>query len=309
MKFLVILICVTANNFWRADYSRFNDTWFIQLRQGIDKITSKFGEPDGIGWAVGLLAIFLLPMTVLLAVLVFIDDLLFGLLTLLVHVFVVLMVFDRIHPGSLAEGYLKHWREGNLEGSLAYLKQELDCSTMPQPADLFELHHTFCKLYVYRCFEKMFVMFFWYMLSGPMGVMFAYICYQHRDGDIKLHRSKEIGVVTLLIEVLEWAPVRLLGLTLSLAGDFEAGFKRLRKTGLNSNAATDDTVYEYSMYALGLIPQVRVNQQAEIEENPDVENIREKAVLEVDSLQALMERSQIIWLCLIALFTILGLGL
>ena len=47
----------------------------------------------------------------------------------------------------------------------------------------------------------------------------------------------------------------------------------------------------------------------DITEESEIKSFREKAALEVYVLQALMERNQIIWLCLIALFTILGLGL
>jgi len=254
LKFLVILICVTANYLWRCDYDRIKDTWFYSLRQGIDKLTSNLGSPEGIAWGIGLLAIFLIPMAGLLAVLMLVENWLFGLATLFVHVLILLMAFDRIHPGSLAQGYLLLWREGDIEGSFRYLEHELFCTTMPLPTDLAGLHGTFCKLYVYRCFEKMFVMFFWYMLAGPLGVMFAYVCYQQRDGDMTLQRSKETDVITLLIEILEWAPMRLLGLTLSLAGDFESCFDRLRNTWLRSDIATNQTVYEYSMCALGLKP-------------------------------------------------------
>ena len=309
MKFLVILVCVTANYFWRRDYDRIKDTWFYSLRQGIDKITSNLVNPDGIAWVIGLLAIFLIPMAGLLAILVLIENWLFGLVSLFVHVLILLMAFDRIHPGSLAQGYLLHWREGDIEGAFRYLEQELSCTTMPLPTEFAGLHGTFCKLYVYRCFEKMFVMFFWYMLAGPLGVMFAYVCYQQRDGEMTLQRSKEANVIALLIEILEWAPLRLLGLTLSLTGDFEACSDRLRNTWLRSDIATNQTVYEYSMCALGLKPLNNSDHKTDITEESEIKSFREKAALEVYALQALMERNQIIWLCLIALFTILGLGL
>ena len=233
-------------------------------------------------------------MAGLFAILVLVENWLFGLVILFVHVLILLMAFDRIHPGSLAQGYLLLWREGDIEGSFRYLEQELSCTTMRLPTELTGLHGTFCKLYVYRCFEKMFVMFFWYMLAGPLGVMFAYVCYQQRDGDMTLQRSKETDVITLLIEILEWAPMRLLGLTLSLAGDFESCFDWLRNTWLRSDIATNQTVYEYSMCALGLEPLRKSGHKIDTTEESEIKSFREKGALEVYALQALMERNQLI---------------
>jgi membrane protein required for beta-lactamase induction len=308
MKFLVILICVTANYFWRRDYDRISDTWFFNLRAAINKATSEIGGEEGFGWIVGLLAILLLPIALLVAVLVLIESWFFGLFTLLVHILMLLMVFDRTHPGSLAQGYLDRWLNGDIEGSFRYLEQELSCQNMPPPTDIAGLHNTFCKLYVYRCFEKMFVMFFWYLLAGPIGIMFAYICYQLRECEEVPQNDNEVVTVRVLIEILEWAPVRLLGMTLSLVGNFEACFDRLRKTWLDSEIESGQLVYEYSICALDLEPLGEGDGEANIESEPALKTFREKAALEVDSLQALMERSQIIWLCLIALFTILGLN-
>lgn len=319
MKFLVILVCVTLNYFWSRDLDRIKDTWFFILRQRIDNLATRLEQRNASAWVLGLLLIFLLPLALLVGTLIAIDGVLYGFLTMLVHIFILLMAFDRIHPGLLAQRYLERWRAGDFEGCFLCLIQELACRSMPIPGDYRQLHSTFSRLYVYRCFEKMFVMFFWYIVAGPIGVMFAYICYQHRDGDARMREKKEARVVQKLIELLEWAPLRLLGFTFSLVGDFECCFDRLKKTGMINQLAADVTVHEYSICALGLNPPVAAQDNGNAEasredgegrqESKAGDAFSEQAALEVEALRALMERSQVIWLCCIALITVFGLGL
>lgn len=310
MKFLVILICVSVNYLWKRDRNRIDDTWFIKLREYIDKTTEGLEARSELVWVLGLLLIYFVPMGVVAGLLFLSGGIFFGLLTMLIHILVLLMAFDLIHPGLLAQGYLERWNKMDLQACFLYLKEDLRCG--PVPEDFIGLHKTFCRVYIYRCFEKMFVMFFWYVLAGPLGLMFAYVCYQHRDGDMRQRNGKETGIVSKLIEMLEWIPVRLLGFTMSLVGDFESCFYRLRRTGLINELATDTTIYEYSFCALGLSSTDSTAQKPEGHEsavdNSGFEQFKEQGALEVSALQSLMERSQISWLCLMALITVLGLG-
>lgn len=328
MKFLVVLICVSANYFWSKDFDRIDDAWFFRLRHGIDKAVKRHSERHASAWAWGILLIFLIPLSVLILVLLLLNGVLFGLLTLVVHVMVLLMAFDRIHPGLLAEEYLARWRAGDLEGSCQYLQQELTNEVMVAPVNVVHLHRRFCRLYVYSCFEKMFVMFFWYLITGSLGVLFAYICYQLRDSETPESNPHGAKLIAGLIAVLEWVPLRLVGMTFCLAGNFEACFQSLRRLGLKSETGNDYAVYDFAVCALDLNQATPdgVGAMADPESGSDAapsessvstppfdasefESFKEPAEREIHALQAMMERSQIIWLCGFAVSTIIGLGI
>ncbi|MFM1895830.1 MAG: hypothetical protein RLZZ385_904 [Pseudomonadota bacterium] len=302
MKFLVVLICVSLNYFWKRDIDRFDDTWFFRMRQFLESRTASIARRYSGGWLLGTVLVFLVPLIVLGAVLVLMDDVLLGLFTLIINIIVLLYAFDRTQPGMLAEGFLQHWRSGDLEGGYLYLREHLSRTELPPVDDHRQLHQRFGRLYVYRCLEKMFVMFFWYVLTGPLGVLFTYIAYQLRDGAPQQENSQQEHWIRVLVLALEWIPLRLLGITFCLAGDFESCFARFRNVLLETPQDNDAVIYDLATAALGLEPVPPADSR-------DFERYQGLATLEIDSLQALLERSQIIWICFLALATIFGLQL
>lgn len=308
MKFLVILICVTANYFWKQDLDRIDDSWFFALRHRLVAFVDRSLAASADGWLVLFVLTFLVPLLVLGLVLVVADGVLYGLITMVVHVFILLMAFDRTHPGLLAQEYLEHWRAGDTQAGFRFLARELAFERSGEAETLAQMHRVFGRLYVYRCFEKMFVMFFWYLLAGPLGVLLAYIAYQLRDAGAVIADAREPGAVAAVVAVLEWAPLRLLGLTLCLVGNFERCFSRLRQTGLQNDGNTDLAVYELALAALELAAD-GASDASQLEPGSDMggaagERYRSRAAGEVEALRGLMERSQVLWLIGIALITV-----
>jgi AmpE protein len=309
MNFLVVLICVAANYVWKRDLDRFDDSWFFSLRRAIEQRTEGISSHYPDGWGFGLLLIYLIPMVVLLLILLLISDFLFGFLTLLVHVFVLLVAIDRTQPGLLAEGYLQKWKIGDFEGCYLYLQQSLSANSGKNlGGDFRQLHSSFGQLYTYRCFEKMFVMLFWYVIAGPVAVLVCYITYQLRDGESEIESAERDGLIQIIVILIEWLPLRLLGLTFCLAGDFESCFAQLKKHWLSDDTDSSLKIYNFAGSALGLKFTEPDNTEIAMHSSPgDFKAFQNMAILEIDSLQALLERSQIIWVCLLALVAIFGL--
>ena len=347
MNFLVLLLCLIINYLWLKDTNRFGGAWLFGwyggfhrwldgLIEGRGKAESEAatateadtaqpmqdipaGTPPSLSAARGLLPPFLVyavSLSLLGVLLNLLQGDLFHIPTLLVHIAVVLVAFDRTHPGRLVDGFLERWHAGDYEACLHYLEQERgptggDVRDMRGEVDVNSpegLAEAFGRQLTYRCFETMFVVFFWYVLVGPMAVLFSYISYHLQD----YHLRNPDGQPTLqwlnrLVWLLEWVPLRLLALTFSLAGDFVRSFKSFGASlwkGLAWDEPNDEALYNYATSALD-------DKDDASRTAADPESRRETMADDILSLQALLERSQLIWLLLLAavtLFSISGLG-
>ncbi|NKB34201.1 MAG: hypothetical protein GKR91_14005 [Pseudomonadales bacterium] len=309
MNFLVILICLTINYLWLKDFDRFDDTWFFKLRAKVENFSKDLAEKMSQGWFFNLLLIYGIPLLVLTLTLFLLEDRMFGIPTMLVHILILLVAFDRTQPGKLASDFLAKWRGGDIEGCSLYLQQELSVSESESLGDEESVSNFFSKQLVYRCFEKMFVMFFWYMLTGPLGILFSYVSYQLRDSHREDQPEQEVALVNNLIRVLEWIPLRLLAITFSLAGNFVRCFERVKESfwDFSGENHSSDLLISYANCALAGASFQSAGEddaeETEVVENPE----REQKAREIQALQALLERSQAIWLSVLAIITIFGL--
>jgi AmpE protein len=311
MKFLVILICLTVNYLWLRDFDRFDDGWFFRFRCKLEAFTSDLEDRFFSVWLLSTAAIYLLPILILMLLLLLAEGAVYGLFTMLIHILVLLIAFDRTQPGKLAKEFVSKWKEGDMEACVLYLQQELPSGEVLDVEDEYSLSEYFNKQLSYRFFEKMFVMFFWYLISGPIGVLACYITYQMRDSHEEQQSGQQLDLIKNILMVLEWLPLRLLALTFSLAGNFVRCFENLQKTFWASGRDVENAelLYRYARGALsGLIN--RQDDEEEIEQINDqsLSESRAAAVAEIAALQGLLERSQAIWLSLLALITIFGLS-
>ena len=353
MKFLVILICLTVNYLWSKDINHFDDGWFFKLRARVENVTANPAAGLPFGWLFSIALIYGIPLLTLGVLLLILDDRGYGIPTILVHIIVLLIAFDRTQPGKLAKDFLAKWRNGDVEGCALYVQQELHAPAATEITDAETLTRFFSKQLIYRWFEKMFVMFFWYMPGGPMAVLFCYISYQLRDSHREDQADAEVRGVTTVIGLLEWIPLRLLALTFSLAGNFVECFERIKKTFWEFGRETDSAELLYGYAGCALSGRTAGAEEADAEEAGAREAGTEEAgteeagteeagaeeagvedagaeqagaeqsgqasasgdrahrrkAAEIEALQALLERSQAIWLIALALMTVFGLQL
>lgn len=305
MKFLVILICLTINYLWLKDFDRFDDGWFFRFRERMTALSNKV-QTVAKRWIAALLLTYGIPLLLLAALLWFLQGLALGIPTMLVHMLVLLVAFDRTQPGNMAKQFLRHWKNGDSDACAEFLRQQLATPGAAHLESADTMSEFFSRLFVYRYFERLFVMFFWYMVAGPLVILFAYVTYQLRDSHRQDQPAEEVEFVTLVIAVLEWLPMRLLALTFSLAGNFVHCFESFKRTfwTFDRTADTAGTLYSYSRCALtGIVKDVA-------DESPEADgdiSAREQKAAEIEALVSLLERSQAIWLVVLALLTIFAL--
>jgi len=315
MKFLVILICLIINYLWLKDFDRFDDSWFFRFRCQMANLSTKISRHPSTRWVLGTSLAYLIPLFALGVILYLVAGQLYGLPTMLVHILVLLVAFDRIQPGKLAREFLEKWKAEDIQACMLYLKQELAMPEALKIDDEEALSEYFSKQLVYRSFEKMFVMFFWYLVGGPIGIIFCYVSYQLRDLQIEsvarkkadereCEQEAEITLITNLIWLLEWMPMRLLAITFSLIGNFVRCFENLKKSFWSAGVETSsvDLLYGYASCALsGMVgpdmPEADAGGNSKTRE-------RLQKVARIQALLALLERSQAVWLILLAIFTV-----
>jgi AmpE protein len=306
MKFLVILICLMVNYLWLKDLDKFDDGWFFRFRGRVEGWSSGLDEKMPLGWLAAFAIIYGVPLLSLAIILFITEDSVFGLVTMVVHILVLLVAFDRTQPGQLAKDFLEKWKNSDMASSLEFLQKEFKASSLPGEDDRYAIGKYFSKQLSYRSFEKMFVMFFWYMCTGALGILLSYITYQLRDSHPEQPQQRQVDLISFLIQLLEWVPLRLLALTFSLAGNFVHCFENVRESFWEFNKETNnaDLLYGYAGCAIsGMV----LNTLTDDDEGQEAGGVPDRESAEIQAILGLLERSQTIWLSVLALITIVGL--
>lgn len=305
MKFLVILICLMVNYLWLKDFDRFDDGWFFRFRCRVEDWSANFVDKIPLGWLAAFVLIYALPLACLTLILFICAGSFFGLATMMLHILVLLVAFDRTQPGQLAKDFLEKFRAGDMTVCIKFFKQEFQATSLPDVGDKDGIGKYFSKQLTYRSFEKMFVMFFWYLCAGPLGILFSYISYQLRDSHREQQLQKQVDFINLVIQLLEWIPLRFLAITFSLAGNFVQCFDNVsasfwRFSLETNNADLLDGFASCAASGSGMV----INSAGK--EGVDAE-AQDRESAEVWAILGLLERSQAIWLSVLAVITIVGL--
>jgi len=150
------------------------------------------------------------------------------------------------------------------------------------PEDWPELHREALRTIAYRGFERMFAVIFWFFLLGPAGALLYRLGVINRQQD-------DSPLAGRLVWLMEWPVVRLMGLTWSMAGNFDACFLRCQRQLLDVKASSAQLLEEQLSGALSV-----------------VEGERPVSLDAVRASQSLLSRSLLIWVSLLALVTLLA---
>lgn len=331
MKFLVILLALAVNHYWTRDRDILNDTWFVRFQAWLAERTRELPEQLAQHTLLYPALVLLLPTLVLALVLLLVDGVAFGLVTLLVHMGVLLALFDRVNVNSLTSRYLELWRAENYEGAFLLLQERWHQVSLDNCDNRAMLHDEFCRFLMSSYFERLFAVVFWYLLLGPAGALFYHLAFLYRSRVWQHSASDEGELVVRLVYLLEWVPSRLLALTFCLAGDFVGAFARLREIVLDMDRGAISIVHTCALAALGsservvlvrdATPSEELGEKAAGEETDPVTTVLIDAETAVDDhtlgiraarqvgeLLALLNRSQIIWVSILALLALYGIG-
>lgn len=101
-----------------------------------------------------------------------------------------------------------------------------------------------------KSYQKIFALLFWYFVFGPVGLILYLIVALFR---IQLSDQKYFVITQ---GVLDWVPIRLVGLTFALAGNFGAVFKVWMKELFQNVSDNQNQVVTFGESALASDPDV-----------------------------------------------------
>lgn len=287
MEFLTLLIVLGLLQLWGSGGPLQRDQWFYDFSERVKGV---------IQWPrIRLLVIVGLPVLLLLLLQDFFETLLFGLLSLLLYVGVLLFSLGRGDFSENIQNYLAAWGHGNFESAYRHARLIGDIEQGETISDSASLHEHVRSGMLYEGYERWFAVIFWFLLLGPAGALGYRLSFLAARSPVLDFADHQLAM--RFVHYLDWIPARLLVLTFSLTGNFVSSFGRGWQALLD-NQPVSELLEGAALAALSS------GEKQEYPEDPD--HFNECAREELVALQALLSRSVVCWLIIIALVAVLS---
>lgn len=232
-----------------------------------------------------------LPTILISAGIALADPYAFGLLSVVLKILLLLYVLSHISIGKHLEAYRSDLRKGDTQGAYHCADQYLAVPEVEVSDDLSTMNHQVIRALLHRWFEYFFLMVFWYLVADIAGILLAWFSLQYAR---TTHCDAQAW---RYLHWIEWIPVRLLGLTYALAGNFFSAFPIIHSYLWDRTTHSADVLYRVA------------NESLSGDSGPvshPVSESPEEAADELERWQQLHIRSLSVWMVLIATATVGG---
>jgi AmpE protein len=275
MKLIVILICLLGLRYLQIGRTPARYNWFESYVIAAQKLLNSIGSP----WVVT--GLVLLPIMLVLFLLQI--GLAHGIFYILEFFLCIAVLWYCLWPISLQE-YL----DSSLAKQMAANDPTDESLNDDDAVNTEDDSRALVEAMLCHANSRTFAIVFWFVILGPCGAMLYRTIAQltklsSRPND-KLNAIARCAHI--LEDVLDWLPARLVGLGYSVAGNFTKGFSEwlhYAKNGFNSN---QDLLISSGLGAMGL----------DADGESDAEEARQ--------VLRMIERSLVVWLVVIAIFTL-----
>jgi len=282
MEFLTIIIVLALLQLWGSGGSIQRDEWLTILSKRIASFTtdSRFR----LGLLVGL------PVLLLLIIQVSFESMLFGLLSLLLYIAVLLYSLGRSEFNENVAQYLMHWHNANFQAAYHSASKLGDFQCSEQVDDHIELHDAMRSAFIYEGYQRWFAVVFWFLVLGPVGALAYRITYLASHTALLEGDDKHLAYRAT--HYIDWLPARLLCLSFCLTGNFVNSFNRFCSIA-SDNKPVSELLDDCAAAAItGFDEQVVYP--------TDQEHFIAFGKKQIHALQSLLSRSVICWVMLIA---------
>lgn len=287
MNLIIILISLGIEHFLGSleDYRRFD--WFDDF---CDVVMTRLSSWS---WIDGPLGVLLTIVPVVLGIWL-IADLAHAVTPVFAFLFSIVVVLFCIGPKDLdrdVEGYLEAMERSDYESGAWYAAAVLNRDVAAPPAEMARIVRDAVLL---KSNDRLLGVLFWFVLLGPVGAMLFRLTSVARE---HLHDEGTGYAKSMrdLYAVLLWPVARLSVLAYALAGSFMETFSHWRNLADVWQWDSEDLLLRSGR---GALRQAGESEVPDAQAEPNIDAVR-------DAL-ALVKRTLIIWIALLALMTLTG---
>jgi len=286
MEFLTLLIVLGLLQLWGSGGPFQRDSWFYRC-SGI--IKDRLPSPH-----LRLLVVVGLPALLVLALQCLFHAVLFGLLSLMLYIAILLFSLGRGDVSENLQRYLSAWNHGDFESAYEQALAIGDFEQSDAIGDHVSLHEHVRAAFLFEGFERWFAVVFWFLVLGPVGAVVYRLSYLSARNDIIEPADKLLAL--RFVHYLDWIPVRFLVISFSLTGNFVSGFQSFWQK-IFDNQPASELLDVCAVASIRGVDEQRVYPV-------DKEHFIEFGRQEMLALQSLLSRSVICWLVIIAMLTL-----
>lgn len=302
MKFFVMLAVLLLRNFYGQKLTLPLDKTFNAWQVFIAKRLQQ-----GLGSSVVFL-LCVMPLVLLLWLLLWwLDGVYWYLPVLAIHLLTVIYALGRRCDLVWIERYIAAWRQGDEQAASYYAAEVLGepLHESHQKND-GKLHARVISRLVVFAFDRLFLVLFWYLLLGPVGVLMARLTEQAITNARKeANQLDKEGVALTCCEeqvvrfqqVMHWPAARLMGLTLGLTGRPLLGFRQFMGDVFRWKLSTEVFLNRQLMTGYGLLSRGEDTESAYYQ-RPEM--MTDAAEEELAGLRERVWRSLAVWVAVTA---------
>lgn len=307
MKFIVIIIGILLLRRMGSLSWLQRDGWyrhwveFLSKQKWLDSIPT-----------VRLLVSLLVPLFLLIGTLLLTDNRWFGIPAFILSLWVFLYSLGRGDLEEEIDGYRDDLRRDDLQAAYHDAAEFNSTKQVGTSENWSELHEEVIGALSYRYFERYFAVIFWFVLAGAPGALLYRLLALHSEMPVSgadktgVHEvdtnASNMNRIQHGLHVMEWLPVRVMGLSLAFVGNFTACLDSLRASLFSGSVSTLAVIRSYVLAALASGSVKSANVVSEVSENVSV---KREAEAEVAEIRALFSRALMLALCLVAFLVIL----
>ncbi|MBM3107520.1 regulatory signaling modulator protein AmpE [Pseudomonas sp. V1] len=231
-----------------------------------------------------LLILVLLPVLLVALLVHVLEPVAYGLLALPVHLLVLIYSLGRGDVKASLGPFRDAWRRGDEQAAVHVAERDLNV-TGDDASSLLERVQGHL---LWQAYQSFFAVIFWYALLGPAAAL-AYrllaLTAEHANAAALRERAQQLR------HAFDWAPVRVLGVSFALVGNFVAVSRVMLHELLNWHISAAKLIAS--------VGKVAGDMPTDVPAGP-------AGLVGLDSLWELLLRSAVLWYACFALWTVLG---
>jgi len=265
ISILIVIVLLDKKRHWIHNVQK--DAWFYQLH-------SVAPQNPLLQFFISIIA----PSVLLLALMLLLHNLLWGVAHLVLSIFVLMYALGRGPYIRLFSEYKQAWRDADQQ-KLQQVLYALDGRAIASE-DTVDLHIKARKAFIYQAFTRLFAVLFWFVVLGPAAAFLYRL--------VKLANPTKYSLG--LEKFMEWPAARLFGLSVALLGNFSNAIGYCKACILDTQKTAETVISEVTLAALD--QDMRWQTSRFVVENNEAE-IAEQAIKEVASIRLLIHRCTI----------------